>query len=263
MEILKSFKIFNTQLKNNWVRQLIYRTNFVTSVIVDFIWLVIEASFFTVIYGHTETLAGWSQDQVYYFLGVFFASDALFTLFFGTGFWTFPDLVNKGELDIVLTKPAPVLLLTLTRSMSLTAVFNFIFGLLIIFHYGSILGLNSLSHWLITFFWLITGLLSQVLLRFFFCVWIFWTDRGFSLSMLYYKLFSLATKPDAMYPYYIRYIILTALPFAFIGSVPARALISGLSTKEFLSVFFILSILFFINATLWKKGLKRYQSASS
>ena len=36
---------------------------------------------------------------------IFFSSDALFTIFFMRNFWMFSDLVNKGELDILLTKP--------------------------------------------------------------------------------------------------------------------------------------------------------------
>ena len=47
----------------------------------------------------------------------------------------------------------------------------------------------------------------------------------------------LATKPDALYPKMIRYVILTALPFAFIGSVPARALLKGLAPWEYGLVF--------------------------
>ena len=32
-----------------------------------------------------------------FFLGIFFASDALFTTFFQRNFWEFSDLVNKGD----------------------------------------------------------------------------------------------------------------------------------------------------------------------
>jgi ABC-2 type transport system permease protein len=107
------------------------------------------------------------------------------------------------------------------------------------------------------------GLTTALLLRFAFSVWIFWTERGFIFSRLYYQFFSFATKPDTLYPKAIRYLILTALPFAFIGSIPARAVIHGLSRGEMLLIAIVLVVFFVFDRTLWLAGLRRYQSASS
>src|SRR5207302_988065 len=83
----------------------------------------------------------------------------------------------------------------------------------------------------------------------------FWTDRSWALNRLYYQFFSFATKPDPIYPKAIRYLILTALPFAFIGSVPARALLYGLQTREYFLLAFILLGFWLFNAILWKRRL--------
>src|SRR5579859_4277041 len=125
----KYLHVYAVQLKNNFVREAVYRTNFLTAVTTDVIWILVELSLFSVIYANVNTLAGWTKVQVYFFLGIFFASDALFTTFFQRNFWTFSDLVNKGELDILLTKPCSPLFLALSRSISLTAIFNFFLGL--------------------------------------------------------------------------------------------------------------------------------------
>src|SRR4051794_33944552 len=120
-KIAKHWDIFAVQLKNNFVREAVYRTNFLTMVSVDLIWIAVEFSLFTVLYANVRTLAGWTKPQVFFFLGVFFSSDALFTTFFQRNFWQFSDLVNKGELDILLTKPANPLFLALTRWHNITA----------------------------------------------------------------------------------------------------------------------------------------------
>ena len=44
-------------------------------------------------------------------------------------FWLFSDLVNKGELDILLTKPIHPLFLALSRWMNITNIFNLGLGL--------------------------------------------------------------------------------------------------------------------------------------
>jgi ABC-2 type transport system permease protein len=257
------FEVFWVQLKNNWVREAVYRTNFLTSVVTDLIWMGVEITLFTVIYANVSTLAGWTKPQVYFFLGIFFTSDALFTTFFQRNFWTFSDLVNKGELDILLTKPIHPLFIALTRYISLTASFNILLGLLIAHRYADEAGFPGGWHWLLMIFWLGVGLSTALVVRFAFSIWIFWTERSWALSRMYYQFFAFATKPDTLYPAAIRYLILTALPFAFIGSVPARALLFGLESWEYVLIAVVLSAFFVADVVLWRKGLRRYQSASS
>ena len=259
----KYFEVFRVQAKNNFVREAVYRTNFLTMVTVDLIWIFIEFSLFTIIYANTPVLAGWRKEQVYFFLGIFFASDALFTTFFQRNFWNFSDLVNKGELDILLTKPVHPLFLALTRWMNLTASFNFFLGLGIIFKYAHAAGFEGGWKWALLPVWFLIGLWTALALRFAFSIWVFWTDRSWALSRMYYQFFAFATKPDSIYPKMIRYTILTALPFAFIGSVPARALLHGLTTPEYYLVASVLTTFTVLDSYLWKKGLRRYQSASS
>ncbi len=264
MKTLKVYlEIFRVQFKNNWVREAVYRTNFLTSVITDIIWIAVEFTLFRVIYANVPALAGWSQPQVFFFLGTFFASDALFTIFFQRNFWAFGDLINKGELDILLTKPVNPLFLALTRWISLTAIFNFALGLAIMVHYAGPAEFPGGWHWLQVVLWLLIGVAAATVLRFIFSIWVFWTDRGWALSRLYYQFFQIATKPDPWYPPVIRYTILTLLPFAFIGSVPARALLKGLQPWEYAGVAFVLFAFWAVDLLLWRRGLRRYQSASS
>ncbi len=263
MRLSKYFSIYGVQIKNNWVREAVYRTNFLTAMATDVIWIGIELSLFTVLYANVQTLAGWTKVQVYFFLGIFFASDALFTTFFQRNFFLFSDLVNHGELDILLTKPVHPLFLALTRWVSLTACLNIVLGLSIAARYAGPAGFPGGAHWLLVGFWLLIGLVSAVLLRFAFSVWVFWTDRSWAFTRLYFQCFSFATKPDAIYPRAIRYLILTFLPFAFIGSVPARALLYGLEPKEYVLIVAVLTFFALFDWAFWRLGLRRYQSASS
>jgi ABC-2 type transport system permease protein len=255
--------VFATQLKNNFVREAVYRSNFLTMLVVDLVWIGVEFTLFTVIYANTPTLAGWTKEQVFFFLGIFFASDALFTTFFQRNFWNFSDLVNKGELDILLTKPVNAVFLALTRWMSLTSIFNLFLGIGIAIRYAEPAGFEGGWKWALLPFWLLFGLVSALLIRFAFSIWIFWTDRSWAISRLYYQFFNFATKPDGIFPIAIRYSIMTFIPFAFIGSVPTRALLHGLTASEYLLLVIVLSAFFAFDSFFWRRGLRRYQSASS
>ncbi len=263
MRIGLYLRTYAVQLKNNWVREVVYRSNFVTAILVDLIWIGLEFSLFNVLYSNTPLLAGWTREQSFFFLGIFFTVDSSFTVFFQRSFWTFPDLVNKGELDILLTKPIHPLFLALTRWISMTSIVNILLGIGIMVTYADAAGFPGGWHWFRVVGWVAYGLLAEVLLRFMFSIWVFWTERGWSLGLLYYQFFQFASKPDALYPGVIRYVLLTVLPFALIGSIPARALLFGLTGAE-VAVATAVPIAFFtVLALLWRAGLRRYQSASS
>lgn len=260
---LRLARVLLVQIKNNFVREAVYRSNFMALVAVDLIWFALEYTLFYVLYENTPTLAGWTREQVYFFLGVFFASDALFTIFFQKSFWTFSDLVNHGELDILLTRPVPALFLALTRWFNLTGIINVVLGVALVVRFSGPAGFEGGWRWLALGGWLLFGLFSALLLRFAFSVTVFWLERSWAVSRLYYQFFHFASKPDALYPSWIRYALLTVLPFAFIGSVPSRALLQGLHPGEIIGILAVLAGFLVMDGLLWRAGLKRYQSASS
>ncbi|MEK6579354.1 MAG: ABC-2 family transporter protein, partial [Bdellovibrionota bacterium] len=147
--------------------------------------------------------------------------------------------------------------------MSVAAVFNIFLGLGISYKFSEAAGFAGGWKWLLVFAWLMVGLATAIVLRFAFSIWIFWTERSWALSRMYYQFFAIATKPDTIYPYAIRYFFLTILPFGFIGSVPARAVLHGISNQEAIHVFAVIATFGIIDGFLWNRGLKRYQSASS
>lgn len=257
------FRIFGVQLKNNYVREAVYRTNFLTGMATDLVWIAVEFSFFKVIYANIDSIGGWKEPQVFFFLGIFFSSDALFTVFFQRNFWEFSDLINHGELDILLTKPVQPLFLALTRYINLSNIFNLMLGLGITITYAGPAGFDGGWKWLLLPLWLLIGVSTSLLVCFAFAVWVFWSERSRAMLRLYFQLFQVATKPDRFFPPYFRYFFLTVLPFAFIGSIPARALLEGLTTLEYALVGISLTGFFLLDRKLWRIGLRRYQSASS
>lgn len=257
------FDAAGTVIKNNFVREFIYRSNTVAMTLADLIWVAVELAFFEVIYANITVINGWTREQTYFFLGIFISSDALFTTFFQRAFWQFPYMINQGDLDVLLTKPASPVFLATFRDINFSQLINLGLGFWIIDHYGTQAGFAGGIQWLGVLFWIFVGLATQYLVRFFFVVWSFWLERGITVSMLYYQFYSLANKPEGLYPKFIRYLLKTALPFAFMGSIPAAALLGKVSAPEYLAVGVVLVLYAGICRYLWGRGLQRYQSASS
>ena len=256
-------QVLAVTMKNNFVRELIYRSNAIAMTVADMIWVVIEYAFFEIIYSNTANINGWSKEQVFFFLGIFISSDALFTTFFQRSFWGFPDLISHGDLDILLTKPVSPIFLATFKEMNFTQIINLVLGFYIIHHYGPAANFAGGWEWLLVIFWIFIGLATQYLIRFLFVIWVFWLERGMTVSRLYYQFYALANKPDGLYPKAVRYLIKTALPFAFMGSVPAEVLTGRASVEMYGLVFVVLGLYAGLVRFLWGRGLKRYQSASS
>jgi ABC-2 type transport system permease protein len=255
--------VFKTTFKNNLVREFIYRSNTIAITVTDCIWLFVELAFFEVIYSNTLSINGWTRDQVFFFLGVFTCCDTLFTVFFQRSFWMFPYLVNQGDLDVLLTKPVSPIFLATFKDITFSQIFNLCLGLLVIHKYGEAAGFLGGIYWLALGFWMIVGLATQYMVRLFFVIWVFWLERGLTVSRLYYQFYALANKPEALYPTFLRYLLKTALPFAFLGNLPAQALMGKGSPWVYLLMVVVLSAYGFMLRGLWKMGLRRYQSASS
>lgn len=255
--------IFKTTLKNNFVKEFIYRSNAFAMTFADLIWVVVEFAFFEVIYSNIGSINGWGRNETFFFLGIFISSDALFTTFFQRSFWNLPFVINHGDLDVLLTKPVHSVFLATTRDINFTQALNLILGIWIMHHYGELAGFAGGLAWVGVLFWILIGLTTQFLMRFVSVVCAFWLERGITVSMLYYQLYSLANKPSGLYPLAIRYVIKTALPFAFMGSIPAQSLMGTLPLSDYGLVLAVLSAYTLFSIFLWKKGLRRYQSASS
>ena len=259
----KYFDVLKTIFKNNIVREFIYRSNTIAMTVADMIWIAVELAFFEVIYSNIGNVNGWTKEQTFFFLGIFISSDALFTTGFQRSFWNFPYLISQGDLDILLTKPINAAFLATFKEINFSQLLNLFLGFYIIHYYGPAAGFDGGLAWFGVVFWIIVGLITQYLMRFWFCIWSFWLDRGITVSRLYYQFYSLANKPEALYPKAVRFLIKTALPFAFLGSIPAQALTKRGSPYDYLLVLGVLTGYALSVVFLWKRGLKRYQSASS
>jgi ABC-2 type transport system permease protein len=255
--------VMKTIIKNNFVREFMYRSNTIAMTFADMIWVAVEYAFFEVIYSNVNSINGWNREQTFFFLGIFISSDALFTTLFQRSFWALPTIINQGELDTLLTKPMSAVFLATFKEINFTQIVNLGLGCWIINHYGAAAGFAGGWAWFGVIAWVLVGLLTQYLIRLFFVIWSFWLERGLTVSRLYYQFYALANKPDGLYPKAIQYLIKTALPFAFMGSIPARSLVGKLPAEEYFLVAVVLVLYATLCAFLWKRGLRRYQSASS
>ncbi len=86
-------------------REVAFRGNFLVKVSVEVLWLFILVAFYRTVFAKTQAVAGWSENQYFFFVGCFFALNGLIETFFLESCNDFGDLIRTGDLDFLLLRP--------------------------------------------------------------------------------------------------------------------------------------------------------------
>jgi len=250
--------------KMGWMADMEYRLNIVVRFLGELVWYVAQLSVFEVLYLHAPAISGWDVHAMRVFMGTLFLVDVLYMIFFHDNMDHIFQLVRKGELDLYLAKPVNSQFMVSFRHIRCSLVFNFllVLGYLIwgVAHLSvPVTGLQVASFVVL----LLSGLLCLYSFRFMFAsLSVILQDAG-NIHFVWYQLYRLATRPDPLYPSYLRLLVMTVLPMAFFASVPSRSLIEGFSWPLMASALFMSLTSFYVSTRWWKLALSRYVSASS
>jgi ABC-type uncharacterized transport system permease subunit len=91
----------------------------------------------------------------------------------------------------------------------------------------------------------------------------FWLHSSSGLWELRFQVEKYAERPDQIYSRWLRRILLSVVPLAFLISVPTHALFSGLDWKGLVHTAIVVAASFGFLIGFWRLGLRSYVSASS
>ena len=246
------------------VAELEYRFNVVLKVATDVIWYGAQLSVFEILFRHATNIGGWTVDSTRVFMGALFVVDSAWMTLFSQNLDKLSDKVRNGELDLLLAKPVNSQFMLSFQRMSVSYLLNVTLAVAWLGY-----ALSRLPEppplWRLPIFAAMAacGLAITYSLRFFFSASAMIFDRAENINYVWYQIYRLATRPDAIYPRALRYLVLTAVPVAFIASVPARAMLEKPNPILFVSAFAIAGALLWLTTRFWVYGLKKYSSASS
>lgn len=241
-----------------------YRMNMIMRVIAESGWYLAQLSVFEVLYTHTSSISGWDVHGMRVFMGTLFLGDVIYMILFMENLENFFSLIRRGDLDQLLTKPIDSQFMVSMKKVSTAYLINFV-GIVAYLWWAistlpqPLTGLQMTAFFITLFF----GVILVYSLRFMFMSLIVVMQDAGNIHFLWHQLFRLATRPDPLYPFYLRVIVMTILPLAFFASVPSRVLVEGFDWRLVLASGGIAIIALFCSHAFWNKALKRYSSASS
>jgi len=261
----KYFHYLLIYFKYSFIRLLEYRFDFVTRFVTSILSAFLGFLSINFLYNNIPQIVGWNRAQLYLLTGTY---NLVWGLFFGLFIHNLPQitkLVNRGELDLVLTKPInSQFLVSFRNRVEYSEISVFLSGLFI-FTYG----LNQLnlhlSLWQVLLYSLL--ILNSVVLCY--SLWLinmttaFWFGRLHELHEVFLSVFNINKYPTAIFSPVLRTIFTYFLPLAVLVFFPTQFLLNTLNPlfigySIFISLFFL-----FLSTRFWHFALRHYSSASS
>jgi ABC-2 type transport system permease protein len=217
---------------------------------------------FTVL-SSSQTLAGFSREQVIFFFLVFNLIDVMVQFFF-RGVYLFRSQVVSGDFDLDLSKPLPSFFRPI---FGWTDIYDLITLVPLWFFFAWFTFKNQLFISLENLFVFLILLINSLILAFafhlFVCAVCVMTTEIDHLIMVYRDLTGMARFPTDIYGKAIQYLLTFTIPVIVLITVPAKALIGLLSWQWVVFSFVISGLFLFLSIRFWRYALTQYSSASS
>lgn len=260
---MRSLVLFGTIFSMSLRRSLAHRTNLVFEGLVSVTNVAAGLLVLAVIFGQTETLAGWTQADVVVLLGTYHIASGILWTFIEPNVAWFRNQVIDGKLDDTLLKPVSSLFMTSLGSCAPWGLFQVVVGLVVV-GVGSQIGAQSpeLDQWAS---WVLLMMVAVVMIwssRVFLACLALWVP-GFQPEVLYQAAWQFGRYPVGIYPAAIRSVLTWVIPIAFITSLPAQALTRGVSFWWIGGGLAVAAGSIVLVNLVWNAGLRRYTSATS
>lgn len=261
--IKRYFRLYLASFKICLSREMIFRAHFLVDVMSEFVWISLSLLFLSVIYFHSGPIVGWKIEELVVLLGTSRIISGFLDAFFHH-IRRFSDLVNRGDLDFFLIRPASSQFLVSTRVFSLHGLVEGILGLTVVLaalrRLEGVLGPGQLLLYLA----FVTGGLSIA-----YSLWlisvlpVFWVGRLDNVHHLFLPFLQITRVPIEVFEGGLKMILTLVIPVAFMATIPAKVILGFLRPSWIVGVVSLTTFFLFTSSQLWSFALKRYSSASS
>ena len=262
--VRRYLRVYAACFRNCLARELEFRTSFALSAGSTMLWAVFSMVLAGLIFTNVRQVAGWDLDRMFILTGTFLIVEGLSAALFHRNMQRLSELVNKGELDFVLTRPISSQYLVSIRYVDFGDLPTAVVGVVYLF-----VGLGRLSltpgpleigGYLLL---VLCALLSLYAIWFMTVTLVLWTGRINNIAAMVEPFMGLARMPSDVYRGLAKPILTYALPVAAIATLPSKALLGILEPAVAPYQIGLAALLLWASHRFWHYSLRRYTSASS
>lgn len=251
-------------VRNCLARELEFRTSFALTVGTTLFSSAFSMVLAGLIFTNVPQVAGWDLDRMFVLTGTYLIVRGLSTTLFLRNMQRLTDMVNKGELDFILTRPISSQFLVSVRYVQFASLPTSLVGAVYV-----LIGLGRLDIVpgpleVLTYLLLVLcALLSFYALSFISVTGVLWTGRINNVASAMDALSTMARMPSDVYRGLARLLLTYTLPIAAIATLPTRAILGVLEPSMAPYQVGLSAALLWASHWFWHFSLRRYTSASS
>jgi ABC-2 type transport system permease protein len=261
---MNALRLFGVYFRVGAMNELQYRANFFVQLFQSALALVTGLIVLNLVFNYTASLGGWSQPELLAVMGVHFLVGGLIRTLIQPNMERIMADVERGTLDYALTKPVDAQLLVSLREVRIWQVVDVIVGIVVLVvaleRMGGVVGPEAALGFVVA---LLFGALTIYSFWLLITTSAFWFIRVGEVTELFGSFYQAGRWPVGLYPDWLRVGLTFLVPLAFAVTVPAEALTDRLTLTTLLLAAVLAAGVAWLARFAWKRGLRRYGSASS
>ena len=268
MSAKHTFQVIGMHLKISAATELAYRSNFWMYLLTTVITLGTTLAGLGLVYGHVDSLGGWSSSELLVVIGVFFALGAIVNGVVHNSMTQLVADIRQGDFDYRLLKPVDAQFVAVAQKPDPWRLLDLVVGLVIIIigmvrsnvdlaptelatRIAAALAMFLCAIVIVMAFW---TLLSSIT---------FWTIQGEGILWALDDMYDHLRWPIGIFPFGLRLALTTIFPAGLAVTVPAEALTGRLDATGAATALFMALLLAVSSRALWNVAVRRYEGASA
>jgi len=263
--MLHYLKIWLASARYSIVRTLMFRGDFFVWSLVELFWMSVNLLTISVIYDHTDAIAGWSKYQMMLLVGTSLLIQRFLMGFFWSSIFEMGRNVRTGNFDFFLAQPGNVMFMATTRKLDPDGLVNSIIAAGVVVYSARQLDLHPQAVDIALYvFMVICGVVIHYSVLLLSVSMVFWLTSAQGVEGTYFTLTEFSRMPrEAFTSVFTRVLFVWVLPVVVVSNTPARTLFDGFDAWLALWLFGAAASWFGIATFVFHRGLRRYASASS
>jgi ABC-2 type transport system permease protein len=262
--MLHYLKIWLASVRYSLVRTMMFRFDFILWAMVELFWMSVNVMMISVIYRHTDSVAGWNKYEMLLLVGTSMLIQRFLMGFFWSSIFEMARNIRSGNFDFFLAQPGNVMFMATTRKIDPDGLMNSFVAMAIVAYSANQLQLHpSFTDIALYAFLVFCGLVIHYSILLITTSLSFWITSAQGLEGSYFTLMEFSRLPREAFKGVGNLLFVWILPVVVVSNSPARTLLHGFDPALALWLFAVALLWFGAAVFVFHRGLRRYSSASS
>jgi ABC-2 type transport system permease protein len=241
-----------------------YRTDFWIALVESLVRLGTSLAGVAVVFGQTQELDGWREDELIALVGVFLLVGGLVSVVIRPSMERLMEGVRLGTLDFDLVKPADAQVLVSVRQVDVWRLIDVFLGFAVlafaIVQLGERVGPERAAAFALL---LVAGIAILYSFLLILATMAFWLVKLENILVIFASVYEAGRWPIGIYPPWLRVALTVAAPVAFAVTFPVESLIGRLEPSTLALSLVVATVFLGVSRWFWRFGLRHYTGASA